>query len=205
MAFLVLVRHGKSEWNHKGLWTGLTDVDLVEEGKAEAARAGEKLSDISFHRAFTSVLKRTHQTFEEIKNVLGLHTIPVTHHHALNERDYGVHTGKNKWQVKEEVGEEIFQKIRRSWDHPIPEGESLRQVFERTVPYYTESIEVHLKNGENVLIVAHGNTLRALMKHIESISDEGIASVEIETGHMVVYELDSDGAVIKKETRSTKE
>lgn len=201
MAKLFLVRHGKSEWNKLGLWTGWTDVDLVEEGLEEARRAGEHLKDEEIHIVQTSVLKRTHQTFEKIKEVSGKSHLIHTPHEALNERHYGIHTGKNKWQVKEEVGEEEFQNIRRGWDHHIPEGETLKDVHARVVPHYEQNIKPHLTSGKNVLIVAHGNSLRALIKHLEQIADEEISNVELETGQVVAYHLNDIGEVIHKEIR----
>jgi 2,3-bisphosphoglycerate-dependent phosphoglycerate mutase len=202
MAHLILVRHGKSAWNHLGLWTGHSDVDLTDEGREEARRAGEAIRDIELHKAHTSLLKRTHQTLDEIKSALGLgDELSVVRHAALNERHYGIHTGKNKWQVKEEIGEEAFNNLRRGWDVPIPEGETLKDVHTRAVPYYLEVIAPDLASGKNTIIVAHGNTLRALTKHIEDLDEEQIADVEIGTGQVICYELSPDGVVIKKEIR----
>src|SRR5690348_14659797 len=116
MAKLFLVRHGKSAWNKLGLWTGWTDIDLDEDGVEEALQNGLHLKDEEIHVVHTSPLKRTHQTFEKIKEGAGKTDLDHTSHQALTERSYGVHTGKNKWQVKEEIGEEEFQKIRRGWD-----------------------------------------------------------------------------------------
>ena len=124
-----------------------------------------------------------------------------TPHKSLNERHYGVHTGKNKWQVKEEVGEEEFQNIRRGWDVKIREGETLKDVHARVVPYYEEQIKKDLENGENVLVVAHGNTLRALIKHLEDIDEAEICNVEIETGELHCYHLDEEQKVTKKEIK----
>jgi len=127
MACLVLVRHGKSEWNALGLLTGWDNVELHDEGVADAKRAAAELK-----KAYTSNLTRAKQTDQHISDLLGLAEVPVSHHDALNERHFGIYQGKNKWQVKEEVGEETFQKIRRSWDHPIPEGEtsaSIKSIF----------------------------------------------------------------------------
>lgn len=201
MAKLILVRHGKSAWNKLGLWTGHTDVDLIEEGHEEAKRAGELLRDIDIHHAHVSHLKRTHQTLEGIKRGLGRDDIEPQKHHALNERHYGVHTGKNKWEVKEAVGEEEFMKIRRNWDHFIPEGETLKDVHARVVPYYENEIKPQLAAGKNVLVVSHGNTLRALVKHLEEIPEELICDVEIGTGEVLCYDIDAEGTVGNKEIR----
>lgn len=204
MAKLFLVRHGKSEWNKLGQWTGWTDVSLAEEGHIEARRAGEVLKGEDIHKAYTSMLKRTHQTFEGIREALGLSGLSHTSHAPLNERHYGIHTGKNKWQVKEEVGEEEFQRIRRGWDVPIPEGETLKDVYSRVIPFYTEQIYKDLEKGENVLVVAHGNTLRALIKHLEELDDIQICDVEVETGEVHCYSFDETGRVIGKEVRYSK-
>lgn len=204
MAKLFLVRHGKSAWNKLGLWTGWTDVDLDEDGIAEAKAAGELLKDEHIDTVYTSELKRTHQTFEHIKHGSGKHHLTHTPHQALNERHYGVHTGKNKWQVKEEIGEEEFQKIRRGWDTKIPEGETLKDVHARVVPYYEENIKKDLKEGKNVLVVAHGNTLRALIKHLEDLDEQKVCEVELETGEIHCYDLDHEVKVLKKEVKSSK-
>ncbi len=198
MAKLFLVRHGKSEWNKLGLWTGWTDISLAEEGLAEAFAAGELLKDEDIHKVYTSALKRTHETFEKIKEGSGKNGLAHTSSEALNERHYGIHTGKNKWQVKEEVGEEEFQNIRRGWDVKIPEGETLKDVHARVYPYYEENIKQDLASGQNVLVVAHGNTLRALIKHLENLDDVQISNVEFETGEVHFYEIDNDGKIITK-------
>lgn len=197
MAKLYLIRHGKSEWNTLGKWTGLTDVSLNEEGVAEAKQAAEALRGTDIHRVYTSALKRAQQTFEQIRESIGLAVEPIIHP-ALNERHYGIYTGKNKWQVKEEMGAEEFQKLRRAWDFPIPEGESLKQVFERVLPYYQSEILPRLLAGEHVLIVAHGNSLRALAKHLEGISDEKISELEIGTGEVHCYTIGETGLCIEK-------
>ncbi len=201
MANLFLVRHGKSLWNATGQWTGWTDIGLNEEGVAEAKRAGEALKDFMIHKAYVSDMKRAQQTLDHIKAVLGkdmeTETTP-----ALKERDYGIYTGKNKWQVQKEVGEEEFKKIRRSWDHPIPEGESLKDVYARVVPYFEKHILPDLKHGKNVLVSAHGNSLRALMKKLDNISDEAICDLEIGTGEINLYTFDKKARIIGKEIRA---
>lgn len=200
MATLVLVRHGKSEWNEKGLWTGWRDIPLAPVGHDEARRTGEALTDINFDYAYTSALTRAQQTLDDILKIIH-QTPPVVNNEALNERDYGDYTEKNKWDIQKEVGEEEFQKIRRSWDYPPPNGESLKMVYERVLPYYLSEIEPKLKEGKNVIIAAHGNSLRALVKHLENISDEEIANLEIGTGEAYVYQIDENGKVVYKEIR----
>lgn len=201
MAHLILVRHGKSAWNATGQWTGWTDVDLTEEGEAEAKRAGEALRDIDIHKAYVSDLKRATQTLELIKKTVGK-DIETETSEALRERHYGIYTGKNKWEVKEEVGEEEFMKIRRGWDHALPEGESLKDVYARVVPYFEKHILPQLKEGKNVLVSAHGNSLRALMKHLDKISDEAICELEVGTGELHCYAFDDEGKVVGKEIRA---
>ncbi|HRH26914.1 MAG TPA: 2,3-diphosphoglycerate-dependent phosphoglycerate mutase [Parcubacteria group bacterium] len=203
MAKLFLVRHGKSEWNHLGLWTGWTDVNLTEEGLDEARKAGEALKGEKIDTVYVSELKRTHQTFEKIKETCGQLGLTCVIDKSLNERNYGVHTGKNKWQVKEEVGEEQFQNIRRGWDVHIPEGETLKDVYTRVVPYYEKSIKEDLKAGKNVLVVAHGNTLRALIKHLEDLDENQICDVEVGTGEVHCYHVDSDAKFISKEVKTS--
>jgi 2,3-bisphosphoglycerate-dependent phosphoglycerate mutase len=201
MAYLVLVRHGESEWNAKGIWTGWTDINLSEKGRGEARTAGELLKDIHFDLAYTSALKRAQQTWEEIQKIIGQTDLVATADKALNERDYGDLTGKNKWEAKEEMGEEKFMQIRRSWDFPPPNGESLEMVYERVIPYYEKTILPELKAGKNVIIAAHGNSLRALIKYLEDISDEEIPHLEMATGGIYVYKLDTEGKMTSKEIR----
>lgn len=197
MAKLILIRHGESEWNEKGLWTGLTDIGLTYKGKEQSRLAGEKLKGITIDLAYVSALLRAKQTLDEIKNVLGMN-FPTFEDKALNERDYGIYTAKNKWEIKKEVGEEEFLKIRRGWDHQLPRGESLKQVYDRVIPYYETEILPNLKEDKNVLIVAHGNSLRALTKYLENISDENISKLEIEIGEVDIFEIDNNGKVSSK-------
>jgi len=197
MANLILVRHGESEWNQKGLWTGLTDIGLSSKGKEESKDAGEKLKGSSIDVAYTSPLIRAKQTLTEIENVLGI-DVPAFENKALNERDYGIYTGKNKWDIQKEVGAEQFNQLRRGWDSPIPEGETLQDVYNRVVPYYKSEILPKLKDGKNILIVGHGNSLRALVKYLENISDESVKKLEIGTGEIYMYMLDHKGAISSK-------
>lgn len=203
MAYLVLVRHGQSEWNLLGQWTGLTDVSLTEDGREEARRAAKTLEDIDLHRAYSSKLERAKHTLDEIVTHLDRHDVERTEHEELNERDYGELTGKNKWQVKEEYGEEKFMAWRRSWDHPVPGGETLKDVSERVLPFYEQRVLEDLKSGKNVIVAAHGNSLRALMKYLEDVADDDAHTVEIMTGEVLVYEIDDNGKLVKKEIRMT--
>jgi 2,3-bisphosphoglycerate-dependent phosphoglycerate mutase len=201
MAYLVLVRHGQSEWNALGLWTGQRDVELTEQGREEARRAAEQLQDITLHKAHTSGLKRAQQTLEEIKQALGHTDLETTTHQDLNERDYGDYTAKNKWEIAEQLGEEEFTKLRRNWDHPVPGGETLKDVHARVLPYYEQHILTDLRAGKNIIVAAHGNSLRALMKHLEAFADEDVHKLEIGTGQVLVYEISEDGQVNGKTIR----
>ncbi len=203
MAYLVLVRHGESEWNAKGLWTGWTDIGLSDKGFAEARKAGELLKDIQFDLAYTSVLGRAKQTWEQIRTVLEQETVPTIEDKALNERDYGDMTGKNKWEIQKQVGEEEFQRLRRSWDYPPPNGESLKMVYERVIPYYEREILPKLKTGKNIIIAAHGNSLRALIKYLDNISDADIPNLEMATGGVYVYQINENGTITNKEIRTS--
>lgn len=202
MAYLILVRHGISEWNALGLWAGLTDVPLTDEGRKEAQRAAEALSDIEIHVTHTSTLGRAKETLRIIKEALSLSHIPTQEHSALNERDYGDYTGKNKWQVKEEIGEEAFLKLRRHWNHPVPNGETLKDVHDRVVPYYEKHILSDLKAGKNVLVSSSNNALRALVKYLENIPEDQIHQFEIRTGEIHMYEIDDNGNIISKQIRA---
>jgi 2,3-bisphosphoglycerate-dependent phosphoglycerate mutase len=204
MAYLVLVRHGESEWNALGLWTGQRDVSLTEKGVQEAKEAAQHISDVELHKAYTSELKRAQQTLEEIKSELQNTDLETIKHRALNERDYGDYTAKNKWEIRDQIGEEEFQKLRRHWNHPVPNGETLKDVHDRIVPYFEEHIQKDLQNGKNVIIAAHGNSLRALMKKLDKISDGKAHELEIGTGEVVVYDMTDEGTVKSKHVRSGK-
>ena len=201
MAYLALVRHGQSEWNVKNWWTGLTDIGLTEIGIQEAKSAGEHVKDIRFDIAFTSVLLRAKETWKYMQTEILTKEILTIENAALNERDYGDLTGKDKWKIREEYGEEQFLKWRRGWDTPPPNGESLKDVYSRLIPYFESTIIPQLKEEKNVIIVAHGNSLRALVKYLENISDEIIPSLEIATGEIYLYQIDKDGKVVSKEIR----
>ncbi len=202
MSYLALVRHGESEWNAKGLWTGWKDIPLTQKGIEQAKTAGVSLKDIKFDLGFTSILSRVKQTMDEMKKVLN-QQFPVIEDKALNERNYGVYTGKNKWEIKKEVGEEEFLKIRRGWDHPIPRGECLKDVYQRAIPYYEENILPKLKAGKNVLVSAHGNSLRALVKYLENIPDDKISKLELAIGEVYLYTIDNNGKAVSKEIRAS--
>jgi 2,3-bisphosphoglycerate-dependent phosphoglycerate mutase len=217
MVKLVLVRHGRSEWNELNLFTGWTDVDLTDVGVSEAKETGNALKSkkIKFDVAYTSVLKRAIRTLWIILDEMDLMYVPVVRHWSLNEKHYGVLQGLNKNDVLQKYGEKKFMEWRRSYDisppglkindkrHPskfdafksvplnkLPNTECLKDTYERFIKYYKKEIEKDLKLGKNVLIVAHGNSLRSLVKYLDNVSNGDILSVDIPTGIPLVYELD---------------
>lgn len=190
MPKLILVRHGQSEWNLQNRFTGWVDVDLTKQGEDEARDAGKNLKGFQIDYLFTSVLKRAIRTSELILEELGINEIPTQRDEALNERHYGDLQGQNKQEIGEKYGQEQLHIWRRSYDVAPPNGESLLDTRERVLPYYKEHIEPLLKQGKNVLVVAHGNSLRALVMYLENISKEEIASLNIPTGVPYLYEMD---------------
>jgi 2,3-bisphosphoglycerate-dependent phosphoglycerate mutase len=190
MPILVLVRHGQSTWNLENRFTGQTDVPLTAKGREEACAAGDKLRQLSFAHAFTSILVRAIDTLELILMRSDRKPCPVTMDQALNERNYGRLQGLNKAEVAREYGEEQVAIWRRSYAVRPPGGESLADTAARVLPYYQQAIEPLLREGKDVLIVAHGNSLRALMMYLEGISAEAIADVDLPTGVPRWYELD---------------
>lgn len=215
---LVLLRHGESVWNKENRFTGWTDVDLSENGVKEAENAGKLLKEkgYTFDVSFTSVLKRANKTLEIVLKEMNL-DIPVYYSYRLNERHYGALQGLNKDEMRKKFGEEQVHIWRRSYDvrppeltkdderypgndpkykdltpEELPLTECLKDTLERVLPYYNNEIKKHLENKENVLVVAHGNSLRSIIKYLENISDEDIMSVEIPTGVPYVYELDDN-------------
>ena len=192
MTRLVLIRHGQSVWNATNRFTGWTDVELSEKGEDEAATAGEQLADVRFDVVHTSGLIRAQRTAEIVmsKNrVSG--EIPTKQDERLNERHYGDLQGLNKAETAEIHGAEQVHIWRRSFDVPPPGGESLEMTAERTIPYFVEEIIPDLNSGMNVLVAAHGNSLRSIVMHIEGISPEEITKLEIPTGVPMDYEFDN--------------
>ena len=189
MAILVLIRHGQSLWNAENRFTGWTDIDLSKKGEKEAKAAGEKLENISFDVVHTSALMRAQRTAEIIiKNNKISENIPTYKDERLNERHYGSLQGLNKTETAEKYGPEQVHIWRRSFDIAPPDGESLKMTAERTLPYFKEDVLKHLNEGKNVLISAHGNSLRSIVMHIENISKEDIVKLEIQTGVPRTYE-----------------
>ena len=213
---LILLRHGQSDWNQKNLFTGWVDVPLTELGEKEAVHGGElmKQEGVLPDVLYTSLLRRAINTANLALDAADRHWIPVKRNWRLNERHYGALQGKNKKEIRDEYGEEQFMQWRRSYDtpppaieagtefsqdgdpryagEPIPATECLKDVLERLLPYWEEEIVPDIKSGKTVLITAHGNSLRAIVKYLDDISDEDIAGVNIPTGVPLLYELDEE-------------
>jgi 2,3-bisphosphoglycerate-dependent phosphoglycerate mutase len=197
---LVLVRHGESDWNLKNLFTGWKDVDLTENGIAEARAAGRKLKaqDISFDVGFTSALIRAQRSLDLILEEMGQTKIQVFRDKALNERDYGDLSGLNKDAARAKWGAEQVHIWRRSYDVAPPGGESLKDTAARVLPYYIQEILPAVLRGKRVLIAAHGNSLRALVMVLERLSTSDILKREIGTGIPLIYRLNADSTVAEK-------
>ncbi len=197
---LVLVRHGESEWNLKNLFTGWRDIDLTEAGVEEARAAGRKLKSqgIRFDTAFTSVLKRAQHSLDLILQEMGQQGIQVFKDLALNERDYGELSGLNKDDARKKWGEQQVQIWRRSYDVAPPGGESLKDTAARVLPYYIQEILPRVMRGENVLAVAHGNSLRALVMVLEKLSTKEILDRELTTGVPLIFRLNADSTVASR-------
>ena len=191
MAQLVIVRHGQSQWNLENRFTGWVDVDLAPKGIEEAHAAGQKLKEFKFDMAYTSALKRAQRTLDIILGEMGVE-LPITRNEALNESMYGDLQGMNKDEARKEFGEEQVHIWRRSFDVPPPGGESLELTAKRVLPYFEAEIVPQLKAGKNIIIAAHGNSLRALVMALEKLSPEQILKTEIPTGAPRLYELDEN-------------
>ena len=197
---LVLVRHGESEWNKLNLFTGWRDPDLTEQGVEEARRAGQllKAEGFRFDIAFTSVLKRAQRTLTLILGELGQNGLETIEDEALNERDYGDLSGLNKDDARQQWGEEQVLIWRRSFDIPPPGGESLKDTAARTLPYYEKAIWPQVKAGRDVIVAAHGNSLRSMIMRLDQLTPEQVLKVELGTGVPIVYRLDTEGRVEEK-------
>ena len=197
---LILVRHGQSEWNAKNLFTGWKDPALTNQGVAEANNAGKLIlqKNIQFDLMYTSMLSRAQKTGDIILKVLNHKEIPIIKNEALNERNYGSLAGLNKDDARKKWGEEQVHIWRRSFDIPPPDGESLKDTADRVLPYFEAEIMPKVISGSNILIAAHGNSLRALIMKLDSISSEDIVKLEIPTGAPIQYEFTADGIVDNK-------
>lgn len=201
---LVLVRHGQSEWNLLNLFTGWKDPDLTAQGVKEATAAGARLKALGYKYdiAYTSVLTRAQHTLRLILDQVGQQNLETIKDQALNERDYGELTGLNKDDARAKWGEEQVHIWRRSFDVPPPGGESLKNTAERTLPYFNAQILPRVLKGENVLVAAHGNSLRSIIMDLEKLSGEEIVARELNTGEPIVYELNEDGSIKSKKVLS---
>ena len=200
---LILLRHGQSQWNLENRFTGWKNVPLTEKGEVEAKKAGELIRkhNISIDRVFSSVLERANRTAEiaikkaELNNLLENNKIIMTCSEKLNERDYGDLVGLNKQETADKFGKDQVHIWRRSYDTPPPNGESLKDVVERVSPYFKENIKSLIDKGENILIAAHGNSLRAMMIELGMYKPEEISNIELPTGSPLCINLDQGGLV----------
>ena len=204
---LILVRHGQSEWNAKNLFTGWKDPGLTDQGVSEAKNAGKLIleQNIEFDVMYTSMLSRAQKTGDIILGILSHKVIPIIKNEALNERHYGSLAGLNKDDARKKWGQEQVHIWRRSFDIPPPDGESLKDTADRVLPYFETEIMPKVISGSSILIAAHGNSLRALIMKLDSISSEDIVKLEIPTGAPIQYEFTSDGMVDKKTNLYEKE
>lgn len=198
MSYLIILRHGQSQWNLENRFTGWIDIDLSEQGIIEAQQAGEKLKPYKFDKAYTSALIRAQRTLDIILKIIHQENIPIEKDEALNERMYGDLQGLNKDEMRAKFGAEQVHLWRRSFDVAPPNGESLKDTAARVIPYWEKHIVPDLKAGKNILISAHGNSLRALVMYLEKLSPEEIVQTEIPTGHPKYYMLDNDLNILDK-------
>ena len=198
MPTLVLVRHGQSLWNLENRFTGWVDVPLTAKGEEEARQAGERLTGRHFDVAYTSSLSRAQETLRIIMEVARFHDLPIIRDQALNERHYGDLQGLNKAETAERYGKEQVHTWRRSYATPPPNGEALKNTAERTLPFFERAILGDIKQGKDVLVVAHGNSNRSIVMQLDELDEEGVLSLELGTGVPLVYDLAEDGTVRDK-------
>jgi 2,3-bisphosphoglycerate-dependent phosphoglycerate mutase len=201
MPILALVRHGQSLWNHENRFTGFVDVPLTEKGRNEARLAAKALDGLTFDVAYTSGLTRAQETLAIILETLG-QRLPVIRDAALNERHYGDLQGLNKEDAAKRWGDEQVKKWRRSYDVPPPNGESLEMTAKRVLPFYDRAISGDLRQGKNVLVVAHGNSNRSLVMKLDKLTGEQVVGLELATGVPLIYELSKEGEVLSKRETS---
>lgn len=199
----IVARHHESDWNHKGLWTGMRDRHLTDYGFKKSEEMGLLIKDIKIDYAFASMQVRSIETLSSMLEAMEQYHVPREHSEALDERDYGDYTGKDKWEMEKVLGEEVWNKVRRDWDYPVPNGETLKMVYDRAVPFFLNTIMPHIRDGKNVLMASHGNAIRAIMKYIDNISDDGIKDLEMLFGSVIIYDLDNEGHSVNKEVRET--
>jgi 2,3-bisphosphoglycerate-dependent phosphoglycerate mutase len=207
MPNLILLRHGESQWNLENRFTGWVDIPLSPKGEEEARQAGEKLRSYKFDLAFTSVLKRAIDTLQVVLKIIGQESIPIEYDQALNERHYGALQGKNKAEIGKQYGEEQLKIWRRSYDIPPPKektelnpdgiSESLKDTAARTLPYWESKILPQVKSGKNVIVAAHGNSLRSIVMHLDGLTKEQVLELNIPTGAPLLYVFDGEGNIVK--------
>lgn len=198
MPTLVLIRHGQSLWNAENRFTGWVDVPLTDKGREEARRAARHLEGLKFDVAYTSALSRAQETLALILQELGLTKLPVIRDQALNERHYGDLQGLNKAETAQRYGDEQVKLWRRSYSVVPPNGESLELTARRVLPFYDRAIAGDLRQGKNVLVVAHGNSNRSLVMKLDNLTGEQVVGLELETGVPLIYELSTEGQVLSK-------
>lgn len=197
MPKLVLIRHGQSLWNLENRFTGWVDVPLTAQGEQEATKAGEALKGMQFDVAYTSALFRAQRTLDLVLAAMGA-KVPIIRDQALNERHYGDLQGLNKAETAKRYGDDQVKIWRRSYATPPPNGEALKNTAERTLPFFERCILGDIKQGKNVLVVAHGNSNRSIVMQLDELSEAEVLELNLDTGVPLVYELDNDGKVISK-------
>ena len=207
MSYCILIRHGESQWNLENRFTGWVDVPLSPKGEQEAKTAGEKLKSYTFDMAFTSVLQRANETLRYILEASGQTGIPIERDQALNERHYGALQGLNKAETAKKYGDEQVHIWRRSYDVPPPKdktelnpegiSESLKDTAARTLPYWEKKIFPEIKNGKNIIVAAHGNSLRSIVMHLDNLSKEQVLELNIPTGVPLLYTFDANGMIVE--------
>lgn len=208
MPNLILLRHGESQWNLENRFTGWVDIPLSPKGEEEARQAGEKLKPYRFDKAFTSVLKRAIDTLKIVLKITGQETIPIEYDKALNERHYGALQGKNKAEIGKIYGEQQLKIWRRSYDVPPPAdktelnpdgiSESLKDTAARTLPYWESKIFPEVKAGKQIIVAAHGNSLRSIVMQLDNLSKEEVLELNIPTGVPLLYVFDADGKITER-------
>lgn len=208
MPNLILIRHGESQWNLENRFTGWVDVPLSAKGEQEAKTAAEKLKSYKFDKAFTSKLQRANNTLKIILQASNQTNIPTEYDVALNERHYGALQGLNKGETAQKYGDEQVKIWRRSYDVPPPtektdlnpegKSESLKDTAARTLPYWEKNIFPEIKNGKNIIVAAHGNSLRSIVMHLDNLTKEQVLELNIPTGAPLLYVFDSHGTILEK-------
>ncbi len=199
MSTLVLIRHGQSQWNLENKFTGWVDVPLTDLGRKEAREGAERIKNLKFDQAYTSVLIRAIETLDIVLDVIGQKQIPIEKDQALNERHYGDLQGLNKAETAKKYGDEQVHIWRRSYDIAPPNGESLKDTAARTLPYFEEKIIPDLKAGKNILVSAHGNSLRSIVMKLDNMTKEQVLKLNLGTGVPIVYEFDANLKVLSKQ------